>query len=277
MAVTERSCPDSATMQRACPKCQNTGWCHAKRTCCLSGALLVPPTPVQPSASSPDSELKPCPFCGAPARMTRFNVSGEETTHIECANDDQCKVLVDIKHINEDVAIEAWNRRASVNPDVAQCACGRPLECPECMSLRTEPQAAPEALEPQSECPECQANGLCARHAHALRRAAEPQTTQIVAWRWRLKGNTDWWTGETVPTAISSNGNWEIEPLGVIQPQAASPSREAIEKALCCPKGCLRDDDCFVTAPGAKVRYTRTKHEREQTEAILALTRPVQG
>ena len=67
-----------------------------------------------------------------------------------------------------------------------QCTCGRPLECPECMSLRTEPQAS-----------------------------------QIVAYRWRLKGNTDWWTGEKVPTAIFSNGNWEIEPLGVVQPQAA--------------------------------------------------------
>ena len=77
---------------------------------------------------------------------------------------------------------------------VPQCTCGRPLECPECMSLRTEPQAS-----------------------------------QIVAWRWRLKGNTDWWLGETVPTAISGNGNWEIEPLGVLQatpPQAATMTDE---------------------------------------------------
>lgn len=73
----------------------------------------------------------------------------------------------------------------------AQCACGRPLECPECMSLRTEPQAS-----------------------------------QIVAWCWRLKGNTDWWVGETVPTAISGNGNWQIEPLGFIQVRAlALPSQ----------------------------------------------------
>ena len=48
-----------------------------------------------------------------------------------------------------------------------------------------------------------------------------PQASQIVAWRWRRKGNTDWWTGETVPTAISGNGNWEIEPLGIVHAQCA--------------------------------------------------------
>ena len=56
---------------------------------------------------------------------------------------------------------------------------------------------------------------------HNIRkRDAVPQASKIVAWCWRLKGNTDWWIGDQVPTAISGNGNWEIEPLGFIQPQA---------------------------------------------------------
>jgi hypothetical protein len=50
---------------------------------------------------------------------------------------------------------------------------------------------------------------------------------------------------------------------------AQCPTREAVEKALCCPKGCVRSDDCFVNGP--PVRWSRSKHEREQADAILAL------
>jgi hypothetical protein len=53
---------------------------------------------------------------------------------------------------------------------------------------------------------------------------------------------------------------------------AQRPTREAVEKALCCPKGCVRSDDCFVSGP--PVRWSRSKHEREQADAILALCSP---
>jgi hypothetical protein len=56
--------------------------------------------------------------------------------------------------------------------------------------------------------------------------------------------------------------------------QSPRLEREAVEKALCCPKGCVREGDCFVSSPGAAVRYTRTKREREQADAILALLSP---
>lgn len=49
----------------------------------------------------------------------------------------------------------------------------------------------------------------------------------------------------------------------------ASPTREAVEKALCCPGGCVRSDDCFVK--GDPRRWGRSKREREQADAILAL------
>lgn len=63
--------------------------------------------------------LLPCPFCGGPAKMTRFpsRVSppqNVEITQIQCDNDEYCHVCVDIQHINEAVAVKAWNRRAGV-------------------------------------------------------------------------------------------------------------------------------------------------------------------
>jgi hypothetical protein len=45
----------------------------------------------------------------------------------------------------------------------------------------------------------------------------------------------------------------------------AEPMREAIMRAICCPKGCVRTDDCLAG--------DRREH-REITDAILALTSP---
>ncbi len=61
--------------------------------------------------------LLPCPFCGADAEMSRFTSrvspsKNVETTQIQCGNDDYCHVTVDIQHVNEAVAVEAWNTRS---------------------------------------------------------------------------------------------------------------------------------------------------------------------
>jgi hypothetical protein len=45
-----------------------------------------------------------------------------------------------------------------------------------------------------------------------------------------------------------------------------TPTREDVQKILCCPKGCVRDDDCFVGS-----RFTGSKREDEQADAIMAL------
>jgi hypothetical protein len=52
-------------------------------------------------------------------------------------------------------------------------------------------------------------------------------------------------------------------------PQAVrQPTLGEIERALCCPGGCLRDkDDCFVNGN----TFGRSKREREQARAIIAL------
>jgi hypothetical protein len=41
-------------------------------------------------------------------------------SHIQCVNDEGCKVTVDIQHMNEAVAIEAWNTRPPSERPVAQ-------------------------------------------------------------------------------------------------------------------------------------------------------------
>jgi hypothetical protein len=59
--------------------------------------------------------------------------------------------------------------------------------------------------------------------------------------------------------------------VGAVCGDAAQTSltRKVIEKTLCCPKGCARSDDCFVDGP--PTRWSRSKHEREQADAFVAL------
>jgi hypothetical protein len=64
------------------------------------------------------THLLPCPFCGLPPTITRYSkpIGGGSSVgviHIECGNDERCKVCVDIEHVNEAIAIEAWNTRPS--------------------------------------------------------------------------------------------------------------------------------------------------------------------
>lgn len=63
--------------------------------------------------SSVTATLLPCPFCGAPALMTRFESGAMHTTQIQCGNDEDCPVCVDVQQSAEDVAIKVWNTRAS--------------------------------------------------------------------------------------------------------------------------------------------------------------------
>lgn len=56
------------------------------------------------------SELKPCPFCGARAKMWQWGVSSH--TVIECSNYDVDTHRVYMQGDTEEEAIEAWNRRA---------------------------------------------------------------------------------------------------------------------------------------------------------------------
>jgi hypothetical protein len=48
---------------------------------------------------------------------------------------------------------------------------------------------------------------------------------------------------------------------------AAQPvTKTDVERVLCCPGGCLRTDDCFVSG-----NYSHSKREREQANAVIAL------
>lgn len=58
-------------------------------------------------------ELKPCPFCGEPARI-RFN----DVFYAECSNR-LCLVHPKVSATTPEVATEIWNRRAEVKDDGA--------------------------------------------------------------------------------------------------------------------------------------------------------------
>lgn len=58
-------------------------------------------------------ELKPCPFCGAKARMKREKYFGCISYSIECTNDvGNCIVPSSISFETAEKAVEAWNRMA---------------------------------------------------------------------------------------------------------------------------------------------------------------------
>lgn len=59
------------------------------------------------------TELKPCPFCGSPAHMWKWNYG----VAIECSKFDPKYHLVQMEGKNEEEVIEAWNRRANDDND----------------------------------------------------------------------------------------------------------------------------------------------------------------
>lgn len=60
------------------------------------------------------SEMKPCPFCGAPA-MLRKHEERIKPFFVRCGNLD-CRLIVATDYFaTKDEAIEAWNRRANDN------------------------------------------------------------------------------------------------------------------------------------------------------------------
>lgn len=55
--------------------------------------------------------LKPCPFCGAPARLWKWGMGAH--TVVECTNYDVDIHRVSVQGDTEAEAVDAWNRRAS--------------------------------------------------------------------------------------------------------------------------------------------------------------------
>ena len=53
--------------------------------------------------------LKPCPFCGSPAKLDKFDNGECEMYEVRCQNA-QCKAETTTSNKAEDV-IDAWNRR----------------------------------------------------------------------------------------------------------------------------------------------------------------------
>lgn len=65
-------------------------------------------------------DLKPCPFCGAPAHKCSWNGG----TRIDCSawdSSDKHTHYVGIGAKTEQEAIEAWNNRAGEQPEVIRC------------------------------------------------------------------------------------------------------------------------------------------------------------
>lgn len=105
--------------------------------------------------------------------------------------------------------------------------------------------------------------GECRTEMHKHIDKGDPlDVAAYLAFMWRRGWSTDGWTNKATTSS---------EEASTAAGEAVAPSREVVEKALCCPKGCVREDDCFVSAPGAAVRYTRTSREHEQADAIMAL------
>ena len=55
------------------------------------------------------SELKPCPFCGCKAEIKRIPVNTIQRYSVSCM---VCDAALDKLFMNEEFAIDAWNRRA---------------------------------------------------------------------------------------------------------------------------------------------------------------------
>lgn len=55
------------------------------------------------------NNLKPCPFCGAPAHMWKTNYS----TFIECSKYNAANHQIEVSGRTEEEAAEAWNRRVN--------------------------------------------------------------------------------------------------------------------------------------------------------------------
>lgn len=58
------------------------------------------------------TELKPCPFCGSPAKLDAYQFGREKETryHVECS---KCWCQEDWDYWKIDDAIAAWNRRVT--------------------------------------------------------------------------------------------------------------------------------------------------------------------
>lgn len=58
-------------------------------------------------------ELKPCPFCGAAAKITR--IRGYERPYVAVCQKEECLASVGVYSYTREEAAKAWNRR--VNDD----------------------------------------------------------------------------------------------------------------------------------------------------------------
>lgn len=58
------------------------------------------------------TELKPCPFCGAPAELEGVYMFGSTVWFVNCLNP-ECEIRPGTGHYDtKDEAVKVWNRRA---------------------------------------------------------------------------------------------------------------------------------------------------------------------
>ena len=67
------------------------------------------------------TELKPCPFCGGDAELGHTDITSEygETSFVFCKKCSANGKMIrkSFKHSSDELAIEAWNRRAKHEDD----------------------------------------------------------------------------------------------------------------------------------------------------------------
>lgn len=85
-------------------------------------------------------ELKPCPFCGSPARLLGGPMA-QETYSVWCSG--PARHSMDYG-FNREVAVESWNTRAYAAPRV------KPLDVPRVVALVEALRAAADALDDYS-------------------------------------------------------------------------------------------------------------------------------
>jgi hypothetical protein len=285
--MTDRSSPDSVAIPGPCVICGGTNYnlsCGGPTICpkCDCGHFDAA-TVMQQAKVIADlrEQLRSAPGQAAPTREDIYACA--QTTLIGFRDELTEK---QIKFICDQIS-----RKATL--DVPQCACGRPLECPECMSLRTESQRVrpyPELVQARDALKEMlslfddEGNLACnfselqqaiwrgeavlrdTKPDYEIHHDAEPQAASTVAWRWKVsEAQINWCYGEEYPPYTNAVC---IEPLYGTQPQAAPPT--VYVKTLEDLIQCLIDNDPDELAADGGIRVIDVWRK----DAQRALSRP---